>query len=72
MLRIILIMGYFSLIICLSRIAGIVSDLFPRMVMQEIDYGILEKSIRENCISMKLEDVDGKLSHYVVLHFKSS
>ncbi|PSN46069.1 hypothetical protein C0J52_02287, partial [Blattella germanica] len=47
---------------------GIVSDLFPRMVMQEIDYGILEQSIRENTIKKGLEDVNGKLALQAKVH----
>lgn len=38
---------------------GIVTDLFPRMIEEAIDYGILEASIRESCLKMGLEDVDG-------------
>lgn len=38
---------------------GIVSDLFPRMVEETIDYGILEASIKQSCIKMGLEDVNG-------------
>ncbi|XP_069681262.1 dynein axonemal heavy chain 1-like [Periplaneta americana] len=40
---------------------GIVSDLFPRMVKQEVDYGELEKAIRATCIARGLEDVNGNL-----------
>ncbi|XP_068082967.1 dynein axonemal heavy chain 1-like [Anabrus simplex] len=36
---------------------GIVSDLFPRMVEETIDYGILEKSISNACVNQRLEDV---------------
>lgn len=39
---------------------GIVSDLFPRMVEETIDYGILEGSIRQCCVKKGLEDVDGE------------
>ncbi|XP_054262356.1 dynein axonemal heavy chain 1-like [Macrosteles quadrilineatus] len=37
---------------------GIVSDLFPRMVEQPVDYGELEKSIRAVTVQFGLEDVD--------------
>ncbi|XP_030766886.1 dynein heavy chain 1, axonemal-like isoform X2 [Sitophilus oryzae] len=37
---------------------GIVSDLFPRMVEQAVDYGALELAIRDSCIANKLEDVN--------------
>ncbi|XP_044254832.1 dynein axonemal heavy chain 1-like isoform X2 [Tribolium madens] len=37
---------------------GIVSDLFPKMVEEPVDYGVLEESIRASCIKMGLEDVN--------------
>lgn len=39
---------------------GIVSDLFPRMLEEPVDYGILEASIKSSCINLGLEDVDGE------------
>lgn len=42
-------------------IPGIVSDLFPRMVEEAVDYGILEQAIRSTAIKNGLEDVNGKL-----------
>lgn len=39
---------------------GIVSDLFPRMVEEEIDYGVLDQAIRAACLKLNLQDVDGK------------
>lgn len=36
------------------------SDLFPRMVEEAVDYGALEESIRSSCLKLGLEDVDGK------------
>lgn len=43
----------------IKSFSGIVSDLFPRLVEEAVDYGILEKSIRTNITQMGLEDVDG-------------
>lgn len=40
-------------------VVGIVSDLFPRMVEEAVDYGALEESIRASLIAQGLEDVDG-------------
>ncbi|KAL0272753.1 UNVERIFIED_CONTAM: hypothetical protein PYX00_005611 [Menopon gallinae] len=40
---------------------GIVSDLFPRMVQETVDYGDLEDAIRETISKMVLEDVNGML-----------
>lgn len=37
------------------------SDLFPRMIEEAVDYGVLEESIRDSCIKSGLEDVDGKV-----------
>lgn len=45
--------------------SGIVSDLFPRMVEQAVDYGELEKSIRAVTIKFGLEDVDGNVSLFI-------
>nr|CAD7401405.1 unnamed protein product [Timema cristinae] len=42
------------------RVEGIVSDLFPRMIEQQVDYGILEQSIKETCLIFKLEDVSAR------------
>lgn len=39
---------------------GIISDLFPRMVEDAVDYGGLEESIRFCIQNLILEDVDGK------------
>lgn len=41
-------------------LTGIVSDLFPLIKQQVIDYGSLEKSIRDVTLSFELDDVDGK------------
>ena len=38
---------------------GIVSDLFPRIKEEPMDYGEMEASIRKTCIDKGLEDVEG-------------
>ncbi|XP_044749962.1 dynein axonemal heavy chain 1-like [Coccinella septempunctata] len=47
---------------------GIVSDLFPRMVEEAVDYGALEKSIRASSIEMLLEDVDEYVKKVIQLY----
>lgn len=42
--------------------SGIVSDLFPRMVEEAVDYGALELAIRNSCLVLGLEDVKGEFS----------
>lgn len=37
------------------------SDLFPKMKEEAVDYGKLEKAIRASCPKFGLEDVNGKL-----------
>uniref|UniRef100_A0A2C9KU66 Dynein heavy chain hydrolytic ATP-binding dynein motor region domain-containing protein n=1 Tax=Biomphalaria glabrata TaxID=6526 RepID=A0A2C9KU66_BIOGL len=37
---------------------GILSDLFPNVKEQPIDYGILNASLRSNCVKLGLKDVD--------------
>lgn len=44
---------------CEISFSGIVSDLFPRMIEEAVDYGALEKSIKASCLEMLLQDVDG-------------
>lgn len=39
---------------------GIVSDLFPKIREEPIDYGTLEESIRNVCATKCLKDVDGE------------
>lgn len=41
-------------------LAGIVSDLFPKMKEEVVDYGALEESIKNSCIQLGLQDVDGE------------
>ncbi|GCB77896.1 hypothetical protein scyTo_0021148, partial [Scyliorhinus torazame] len=38
---------------------GIVSDLFPKIKEEPVDYGILDASIRKTCVKKMLKDVDG-------------
>lgn len=45
---------------CSLPLAGIVSDLFPKMKEEVVDYGALESSIRNSCLQLGLQDVDGK------------
>ncbi|XP_017768545.1 PREDICTED: dynein heavy chain 1, axonemal-like [Nicrophorus vespilloides] len=47
---------------------GIVSDLFPRMVEEEVDYGVLEESIRICSINLGLEDVDEYVRKVIQLY----
>ncbi|RZC18431.1 DHC N2 and/or AAA 6 domain containing protein, partial [Asbolus verrucosus] len=47
---------------------GIVSDLFPKMKEEPVDYGALEKSIRDSCIQLGLEDVDEFVSKVIQLY----
>lgn len=44
----------------LKLFSGIVSDLFPKIKEQPVDYGILEEAIRKACIKKNLKDVDGE------------
>lgn len=44
----------------LKLFSGIVSDLFPRIEEEPIDYGSLEEAIRKTCSQRNLKDVDGK------------
>lgn len=39
---------------------GIVSDLFPKIREEPIDYGTLEESIRNVCANKCLKDVNGE------------
>lgn len=38
---------------------GIISDLFPMIKEETIDYGILEEAIHKCCLKDNLKDVDG-------------
>ncbi|XP_066927305.1 dynein axonemal heavy chain 1-like isoform X2 [Clytia hemisphaerica] len=46
---------------------GIVSDLFPKIKEQPIDYGALDESIRKSCLSVNIEDVDGFVTKCIQL-----
>ena len=46
---------------------GIVSDLFPKIKEQPIDYGALEESIRKGCLSLNIEDVQGFVTKCIQL-----
>ncbi|MCJ8744212.1 hypothetical protein PDJAM_G00116030 [Pangasius djambal] len=47
---------------------GIVSDLFPKIREEPIDYGTLEESIRKVCKSKCLKDVDGYITKIIQLY----
>ncbi|XP_071830856.1 dynein axonemal heavy chain 1-like isoform X2 [Apostichopus japonicus] len=47
---------------------GIVSDLFPKIKEEPIDYGTLDASIREHCGKLGLKDVDGFVSKCIQLY----
>ncbi|KAM7402690.1 hypothetical protein PAMP_017906 [Pampus punctatissimus] len=47
---------------------GIVSDLFPKIKQEPINYGILEESMRNVCAKKNLKDVDGYISKCIQLY----
>ncbi|XP_053339456.1 dynein axonemal heavy chain 1 [Clarias gariepinus] len=47
---------------------GIVSDLFPKIRKEAIDYGVLDESIRNVCKSKGLKDVDGYITKVIQLY----
>ncbi|RXN34314.1 dynein heavy chain axonemal [Labeo rohita] len=47
---------------------GIVSDLFPKIREEPIDYGTLEESIRNVCATKCLKDVDGFITKCIQLY----
>ncbi|ERL92012.1 hypothetical protein D910_09334 [Dendroctonus ponderosae] len=47
---------------------GIVSDLFPRMVEEAVDYGALELAIRNSCLALGLEDVKDYVRKVIQLY----
>lgn len=44
----------------LTLFSGIVSDLFPKIKEEPVDYGILEEAIRKSCMKENLKDTDGE------------
>ncbi|KAM4613811.1 dynein axonemal heavy chain 1 [Polymixia lowei] len=52
----------------LKLFSGIVSDLFPRIKEEPIDYGTLEESIRNVCAKKNLKDVDGFITKCIQLY----
>uniref|UniRef100_A0A8C2YBK7 Dynein axonemal heavy chain 1 n=1 Tax=Coturnix japonica TaxID=93934 RepID=A0A8C2YBK7_COTJA len=52
----------------LKLFRGIVSDLFPKIKEQPVDYGILEEAIRKTCINKSLKDVDGFVTKCIQLY----
>ncbi|XP_014666196.1 PREDICTED: dynein heavy chain 1, axonemal-like [Priapulus caudatus] len=47
---------------------GIVSDLFPKIKEEDIDYGDLMSSIRSSCVELGLKDVDGFVTKCIQLY----
>ncbi|GFN88551.1 dynein heavy chain 1, axonemal-like [Plakobranchus ocellatus] len=47
---------------------GIVSDLFPKVKKEEINYGILDTALRSNCIKAGLKDVDNFIHKCIQLY----
>nr|CAI5854255.1 unnamed protein product [Callosobruchus analis] len=52
----------------LTLFNGITSDLFPRMVEEAVDYGVLEQSIRSSCLSLGMEDVNDYVKKVIQLY----
>ncbi|XP_053577059.1 dynein axonemal heavy chain 1 [Bombina bombina] len=52
----------------LKLFSGIVSDLFPRIGEEHIDYGSLEEAIRKTCVKKNLKDVDGFVTKCIQLY----
>ncbi|NWU63519.1 DYH1 protein, partial [Pterocles burchelli] len=52
----------------LKIFSGIVSDLFPKIKEESVDYGILEEAIRNSCIKVNLKDVDGFVTKCIQLY----
>ncbi|XP_056381079.1 dynein axonemal heavy chain 1 isoform X2 [Hyla sarda] len=52
----------------LKLFSGIVSDLFPRIEEEPIDYGSLEDAIRKTCSQRNLKDVDGFVTKCIQLY----
>ncbi|CAG2240330.1 DNAH [Mytilus edulis] len=51
----------------LKLFGGIVSDLFPNIKEEPIDYGSLETSLRKNCTKSGIKDVDGFINKCIQL-----
>lgn len=47
---------------------GIVSDLFPKIKEQPIDYGSLEDSIKTSCLKLNIEEVPGFITKCIQLY----
>uniref|UniRef100_A0A8B9NZW5 Dynein heavy chain hydrolytic ATP-binding dynein motor region domain-containing protein n=1 Tax=Apteryx owenii TaxID=8824 RepID=A0A8B9NZW5_APTOW len=52
----------------LKLFSGIVSDLFPQIREEPVDYGILEEAIHKSCIKQNLKDVDGFVTKCIQLY----
>ncbi|KAK0056678.1 dynein heavy chain 1 axonemal-like isoform X1 [Biomphalaria pfeifferi] len=51
----------------LKLFSGIVSDLFPNIKEEPIDYGEMETTLRKSCIKSGLKDVDGFINKCIQL-----
>ena len=51
----------------LTLFNGIVSDLFPKIKEQPMDYGNLEDSIKKSCFKLNIEDVSGFITKCIQL-----
>uniref|UniRef100_A0A803TP24 Dynein axonemal heavy chain 1 n=1 Tax=Anolis carolinensis TaxID=28377 RepID=A0A803TP24_ANOCA len=52
----------------LKLFSGIISDLFPLIKEEPIDYGILEEAIHRYCLKDNLKDVDGFVTKCIQLY----
>lgn len=51
-----------------ETLSGIVSDLFPKLVEEVIDYGILQEAIKNQCLKHGLEDVPDFVKKVIQLY----
>ncbi|XP_048258404.1 dynein axonemal heavy chain 1-like isoform X3 [Haliotis rufescens] len=52
----------------LKLFSGIVSDLFPNIKDESIDYGALDTSLRKSCNKLSIKDVDGFIKKCIQLY----
>ena len=52
----------------LKLFRGIVSDLFPNIKEQPIDYGVLLDTIKEACLELKISPVEGFVNKCIQLY----
>ena len=51
----------------LKLFRGIVSDLFPKIKEEAIDYGALMDSIKDSCAPLGVQSVDGEICYDVAI-----